>query len=77
MRVEDYPWSTLQMLLGNRGGIIPIEDDNTLFDNVEGTLSWLNEEYKTESADAIKSALARKKFVLPKIKETRRLVSIE
>tara|TARA_B100000683_G_C12050755_1_gene374440 strand:+ start:129 stop:494 length:366 start_codon:yes stop_codon:yes gene_type:complete len=42
-RAEDYPYSTLHALLGLSHLMIPVEKDRLLFDNVEGTLNWLNE----------------------------------
>lgn len=61
-RVEDYPWSTLQILLGNKSGIIPLTYDETLFSDVEGTLVWLNESYTDTQSESLKKAFKRKEF---------------
>lgn len=61
-RVEDYPWSTLPILLGQRRGIIPMITDETLFNDINGTLKWLNEAYSAENAEALRKALRKKQF---------------
>ncbi len=61
-RVEAYPWSTLQMLIGQKQGIIPIEEDVTLFNDVEGILRWLNESYPQEHSETLKKGFRKKKF---------------
>lgn len=63
-RVEDYPWSTLQILLGKKSGIIPLVEDQTLMSDPEGTLNWLNEAYIDHEAEAIKLASHKKTFKL-------------
>ncbi|MGE3975649.1 MAG: hypothetical protein AB7F59_14075, partial [Bdellovibrionales bacterium] len=65
--VEEYPYSTLQGLLGQSRLIIPIEQDYTLFSNLEGTLKWLNSPSNPEYDLAIKRGFRRKIFGLPKI----------
>ncbi len=65
-RVEDYPWSTLQILLGRRRGCIPMEIDETLFSDVEGTMKWLNHRYNAEEAMDLEIALRKRRFALPK-----------
>lgn len=64
-KVEDYPWSTLQILLGQKRGIIPLEKDETLFPDVEGALGWLNESYEEQEAQSIRHALGKKVFKFP------------
>jgi REP element-mobilizing transposase RayT len=66
-RVESYKYSTLRGLLGFEHTMIPIEEDETLFSDVEGTLSWMNQDYpSTEFRDSIERGLKRKHFKIPK-----------
>ena len=59
-RVEEYPWSSIQLLLGKKKGLIPLLEDETLFSDPEGTLNWLNEPYKKEEAEALQLATQKK-----------------
>lgn len=63
-RVEDYPWSTLQILLGRTHGIIPLVADETLMSDPGGTLDWLNEAYLEKEAEAIQLANRKKVFAV-------------
>ncbi|OYZ20970.1 MAG: hypothetical protein B7Y39_09790 [Bdellovibrio sp. 28-41-41] len=63
-RVEDYPWSTLQILLGKKSGVIPLVEDETLMSDPEGTLDWLNEAYLPNEVEVIKAATKKKIFKL-------------
>lgn len=66
-RVENYSFSTLQGLLGKRRMIIPVEEDHTLFQDVEETLEWLNRKVPEQNWIAVRSALRRRTFSLTKI----------
>lgn len=66
-RAEDYPFSTLHGLLGRSRLIIPIEEDQTLFSNLEGTLEWINLEPPEEDWQAVRKALRRREFTLGKV----------
>jgi hypothetical protein len=70
--VEDYPWSTLQILLGKKHGIIPLVEDVTLMDNPKSTLDWLNCAYLEEDIGAIKSASRKKVFEIVRDPKTLR-----
>ena len=61
-RIENYPYSTLYGLLGNKKMLIPVEEDLTLFSSVEQTLNWLNTPIETEKLSALKLALRRPYF---------------
>jgi REP element-mobilizing transposase RayT len=65
-RVEEYPFSTLNGLLGQRQLIIPVVHDDTLFSDVEETLRWLNHAPSPDNREAMKAALKRKEFKLPR-----------
>lgn len=69
-QVEDYPWSSLQMLLGHRADTLTIEDDDTLFSSIEPTLAWLNQSYSAEQSDDLKKAFRKKEFKLVRRKVT-------
>ncbi len=64
--VEEYPFSTLNGLLGQSKIWIPIEEDLTLFNDVEDTLKWLNRTYEKGHLDAVASALRHSVFSLPR-----------
>jgi len=76
-RVEDYPWSTLAILLGHRRDIIPLQYDDTLFNDVTGTLRWLNEDYNKKDADTLRHGLHKKYFRLPVDRNTRKPSPLE
>ncbi len=67
-RSELYPWSTLNGLVGGKSALIPLVEDSLLFDNCEETLAWLNKEYKPHHRDAIKRALTKSQFQLPRVR---------
>jgi REP element-mobilizing transposase RayT len=66
LHAEEYKYSTLNGLLGLSKLTIPIEDDITLFSDVEGTLRWINQEYPSlEVKETIKCAMKKNRFKLP------------
>lgn len=72
-KVEDYPYSTLQALLGNEKVEVPVLDDwnwGTLFERDE-TLQWLNTAPPKENLEQIRKALRKSIFKLSK-RESRR-----
>ncbi len=60
--VEEYPWSSLQILLGKKRGIIPLIEDATLFSSTEIVLNWLNQAYDKVEAKDLKAAFRKKQF---------------
>jgi len=58
-----YPFSTLCGLLGASRISIPLNEDPTLFDNVEDTLSWLDEGFSETEERAIGLSLRRPKMI--------------
>jgi putative transposase len=76
-RVEAYPYSTLRRTLGFGPLTIPMEEDTILFDDVEGTLRWLNKKYKNGHREEIAKALKRRKFELPLDRKTREKSELE
>ncbi len=75
--VEEYPFSTLHGLLGSAPTIVPLQHDDTLFNDVEGTLDWLNSGTDPEHREAVRKALRRRKFKLPRDVRTGRLHPLE
>ncbi len=64
--VEEYPWSTLNALLGFSKLVIPLQEDTLLFDSgLEPTLKWLNTDPGSENRDAVRKAVRRSEFALP------------
>jgi len=64
--VEEYPYSTINGLLGSSPVYIPMIEDTLLFENTYRTLAWLNFKTKNEDRDSVKAALKRQYFKLPK-----------
>lgn len=63
-KVEDYPYSTMQIRLGLRNGVIPLIADPLLEDSITSTLKWLNKAPKKEDKEDIRRALKRPEFGL-------------
>lgn len=66
-----YEFSTLSMLLGLRHGVIPLVEDETLFNDIESTMCWLRESYSEETRLKIQKALKRKRFAIPAERKNR------
>lgn len=66
--VEDYPFSTLNGLLGFQHLLIPIENDTQLFasNDINECLDWLNFAPLKENREAVRLALKKAEFKLPK-----------
>jgi putative transposase len=64
--VLDYPYSTLHNLLGRRRLLIPVVEDLTLFNDVTGTLNWLDRIPTQENWEAVDKAIHRKVFKFAK-----------
>lgn len=64
--VIDYPFSTLPSLIGQGRSILTLEEDCTLFEDVEGTLKWLDFPFQAEDEESIRRGLKRKEFYLAK-----------
>lgn len=60
--VEDYPYSTLPMVLGLRPHDFPIVDDILMAENRDGILKWLNTAPDPEKLEAVKLGLRRQFF---------------
>lgn len=61
-RVEEYPYSTLQGLLGLRHLLIPTCANEELFYNTEEFLEWLNFAYQESENEVIRKALRKREF---------------
>jgi REP element-mobilizing transposase RayT len=60
--ILEYPYSTLPGLLGRTPLLIPVQEDHTLFNDVDGTLRWLNSKPDEENWKAVRKALRRSEF---------------
>ncbi|MEK2644012.1 transposase [Bdellovibrio sp. BCCA] len=67
-RVEEYSFSTLQIRLGMRRGVIPLVRDLLLEETPSATLEWLNTKPKDNDWEEIKKGLQKPQFGLPKRK---------
>ncbi len=63
---QDYDFSSLKFLLGGLRATFPVVGDETLFSDVEGTLSWLNRQSAERDWTAVGRAMKRKEFRLNK-----------
>ncbi len=73
--VLDYPYSTLPGLLGHQKLVIPVRHDDTLFNDLDGTIRWINKRPTQENWETVGRALHRKEFKLPR--QNGRLHSLE
>lgn len=76
-RAELYPYSTLNGLIGFNRLTIPLEEDTLLFEDVEGTLEWINKTPKEEDWKKIKSAIHKKEFKIAKDHNTKKTNHLE
>lgn len=76
-RAEKYKFSTLGGLLGMRHLLIPVEEDVTLFNDVEGTLRWINRPCNSENWEAVRKALRRRRFGFAKINRKQHPLELE
>lgn len=61
---EEYPYSTLRGLLGLDHCLVPVESDDTLFSDTEGTLRWINQDAPAEDWQSVRNALRKPEFRL-------------
>lgn len=63
-RVEEYPFSTLSGLLGQRRIVIPIEEDTLLFErnDTAATIDWLNQTPQDGHEEDMRIALKKAKM---------------
>lgn len=71
-RVEAYPFSTLHGLLGFSRLMIPLIQDQILFPNVSETINWLNQPVELNDESAVRIALKKRIFKLPRHGVTKR-----
>lgn len=60
--VRDYPFSTLNGLVGLSKIIVPLECDDLLFNSPEQTLAWLNTAPDESDVEIIRRALKKAEF---------------
>lgn len=76
-RCESYGFSSLNFLLGLSYAEFPVIEDTTLFDDVEGTLNWLNIAPPLDDWVVVKAAMRKPVFELPRGKTTGGLHHLE
>ena len=72
-----YRYSTLHALVGLAHTIIPIEPDETLFENFESTLAWLERSPSETMNQAIRGGLRRQTFCPSRDERTKRPQRLE
>jgi REP element-mobilizing transposase RayT len=67
-KVEDWPFSTIQGLMGMRQTSIPLVEDSFLFNPTptQSCFDWLNEKVDKSQNDLIRTALQKRKWKTPK-----------
>ena len=64
-RAEDYQYSTLGILLGKRGGVIPLVNDPLLEETLrEATIEWINQAPEESDKEEVRKALKKTTFIL-------------
>lgn len=72
--VEDYPFSTLRMVMGVDPQIIPLVEDNIYKYNPSGTLKWLNTNPLPEKLEAARYGFKRQFFKSKKCRITNKFI---
>lgn len=75
--VEEYPWSSLSVLLGRVSGSFPIEEDVQLFQQTEEVLRWLNTRYSSRDSHSIRMSFRKAVFALPMDPNSRKPVTLD
>ena len=76
-RCEDYLYSSLRFLLGMGTVEFPVAEDETLFSDLEGTLSWLNRKPDDDDWLQVSWAMKQSQFRLPKRKDNKKPSQLE
>lgn len=63
--VEEYPFSTLQLLLGKKHSLIPIKDPLEFADQPEELLFWMNYTWSSEQVEGVRKTLYKSEFKWP------------
>ena len=74
---EQYPYSSLNFLTGMSPAGFPVLEDDTLFSDIEGTLSWLNACPPEEDWLAVSWAMKQSQFKLSRGSGQRKLSHLE
>jgi REP element-mobilizing transposase RayT len=74
---EEYPYSSLSFKLGFTKASFPIACDDTLFDSLDATLSWLNQTPASDDLELMKYCLSKTVFELPSDQRTRKPSHLE
>ena len=72
--VEDYPYSTLQMVIKKQKTIFQLAEDTTYMSDPVGTLKWLNTEPTSQNLEAVRYGLKRQYFISKKYRNTNKYI---
>lgn len=72
--VEEYPYSTLPMVMGLQPKLIPIEEDLTYNSDPVGTVAWLNQTPDLQKQEAARYGFKRQFFQSKKCRLTNRYI---
>lgn len=61
-KVEDYPYSSLQFILGLAPPLFPMAEDTTYCNNQKGTTDWLNQAPDQKKLEAVQFGLRHQYF---------------
>ncbi len=64
---SEYAYSTLIGLLGQTRLLIPTVEDTLLFQDMDGTIKWLNQVPELQNREFVKRALRRAEFNFPRL----------
>jgi putative transposase len=76
-RVEEYFFSTLPSLLGLKHGLIPLEEDNYLFNDIDAQVEWLNRSPLEADRVVVRAALRRNEFSIPRARLNQKMHPLE
>jgi putative transposase len=75
--VEEYPYSTINRILGNAPLRIPLVEDTLIGQNLSETLKWLNHPVQEKDRLQMRRGLRRKVFRLMPDQKTRKVSRLE
>lgn len=78
-KVEDYPFSTLQLLLGRSKFAVSLEPDELLFEggSFHHSLEWLNRGPDSNHLDIVRKGLRKSVFAISAKRDSRRTHELE
>lgn len=71
-RCENYPYSTLRLIIQNKDFVVPIFDHLKMEDGID--LNWINENVSSDETEMLKKALRKSELKTLKYRKTRRVI---